>query len=502
MKQAVTKALVEMKGISKFFPGVLALDKVDFRLRAGEVHVLLGENGAGKSTLMKALAGVHQADAGEITLSGETIWPRTVLEAQRLGLVMVMQEFNLIPDLTVAENVVLVNRPEGPLMGRVKRREMEAEAVRILDRLGISLPPDQPVRRLSVAERQMVEIAKAMSLEARALVLDEPTAALTDTEVVRLFELIAELKATGMGIVYISHRFEEIFTVGDRVTVLRDGRLVNTYSLADVESQQLIKDMAGRELSELYPRKRGEPGEAVLEVSGLSVNGKVKDASFTLKKGEIVGLSGLMGAGRTDLCKAVFGALPVSAGTVRVFGREQKINTPGRAMSLGIAYCTEDRKEEGLFLDKSVGWNVSVTGLRELLVGGLISAEKESAHAADLIGRLRIMPPDHTRLTVTLSGGNQQKVVLAKWLGIKPGILIMDEPTRGIDVGAKVEIYTLMDRFVAEGGAVLLVSSDLPELIAMSDRILVMRQGGICGECVHPNFSQERIMAFATGLVN
>lgn len=489
-----------MQGIRMSFPGVLALDDVSLDLRPGEVHVLLGENGAGKSTLMKILAGVYQAEAGEIILQDRPIQPRSVLEAQRLGIVMVMQEFNQVPDLTAAENVVLVNRPEGFLFGRVRRREMESEAAMIFQRLGIRIRPEAVVRNLSVAEKQMVEIAKAMSLSARVLILDEPTAALADTEVARLFELIGELKSRGLAVVYISHRFEEIFTVGDRVTVLRDGRFVNSYSLAEVESAQLIRDMAGRELGEMYPRQRQAPGEAALEVKGLCSGGKVRDASLVLRRGEVLGLGGLMGAGRTELAKAVFGALAVESGEIRVFGKPAVINSPRDAIALGVAYCTEDRKDEGLFLDKSLAWNISITDLKQVLTRGLISASKEAGRAREYMEKLRITPPDETRLVNTLSGGTQQKVALAKWLAIRPGILILDEPTRGIDVSAKVEIYNIIDRFVAEGGAVFLVSSDLPELLAMSDRILVMREGRIAGECAGPEFSAERIMAMATGV--
>ncbi|HUT56219.1 MAG TPA: sugar ABC transporter ATP-binding protein [bacterium] len=500
LKEPGGRALVEMRGIRKSFPGVLALDNVSLDLAAGEVHVMLGENGAGKSTLMKVLAGVHQADAGEVRLGGVPVLPKSVLEAQRQGIVMVMQEFNLIPDLTAAENVALVNRPEGPLLGLVRRREMEAEAAGIFERLGIRVRPDAVVRGLSVAEKQMVEIAKAMSLSARVLILDEPTAALSDQEVSKLFDLIRELKSRGLAVVYISHRFEEIFTVGDRVTVLRDGRFVNTYRLSEVESAQLIRDMAGRELSEMYPRRRVEPGETVLEVRGLCSGAKVRDASLELRRGEVVGLGGLMGAGRTELGKAVFGALPSSAGEVKIFGKNARINSPRDAIALGLAYCTEDRKDEGLFLEQSVAWNISITDLAAVLRNGLISSKMEAGKAREYIQKLRITPPDETRSVKTLSGGTQQKVALAKWLATRPGILILDEPTRGIDVSAKVEIYNIIDRFVADGGAVILISSDLPEFLAMSDRIVVMREGRVAGECGLSEFSPERIMAMATGV--
>jgi ribose transport system ATP-binding protein len=492
------KPLLQMRGIVKSFPGVQALAGVDFTLAAGEVHVLLGENGAGKSTLMKVLTGVYAADEGEVRLDGVVVRPRSVLDAQRLGLVMVMQEFNLIPDLTVAENVVLVNRPEGPLLARVRRAEMEARAREILARLGLEVAPGELVRRLSVAEKQMVEIAKALSLSARVLVLDEPTAALSEAEARRLFELMRGLTAEGLGIVYISHRFEEIYAVGDRVTVLRDGQWVATHVLAEVSRPELLREMAGRELNELYPRSRVERGPEALAVAGLSSESRVREANLTLHQGEVLGLGGLMGAGRTELAKAIFGARPISGGQVRVAGRPARIQAPADAMALGVAYCSEDRKDEGLFLDRSVAFNICITDLRQVLTRGLVSAAKESARGREFIDRLQLKPPDPERKVRTLSGGAQQKVMLAKWLHIAPRVLIMDEPTRGIDVGAKVEIYRLLDRFVAGGGAVLLISSDLPELIALSDRLLVMHEGRIAGECLPP-FAPERIMALATG---
>lgn len=491
--------LVQMRGIGKSFPGVRALAGVDFDLAAGEVHVLLGENGAGKSTLMKVLTGVYPADEGEVRLGGAEVRPRSVVEAQRLGVTMVMQEFNLVPDLSVAENIVLVNRPEGPLFGRVRRGVIEAEAEAVLARLGIALPARELVRRLSVAEKQMVEIAKALSLSARVLVLDEPTAALSEAEAARLFERMRALKAAGLGIVYISHRFEEIYAVGDRVTVLRDGHRIASHALSEVSRDELLREMAGRELTELYPRTRTERGAPALAASGLCSGPRVREATFTLHRGEVLGLAGLMGAGRTELAKAVFGAREVTAGEVTVEGRPARIASPADAMALGLAYCTEDRKDEGLFLDQSVAFNISITDLAQVLRRGLISFSREASRSLQFIERLQLKPPDPSRKVRTLSGGAQQKVMLAKWLHIAPRVLIMDEPTRGIDVGAKIEIYRLLDRFVSDGGAVLLISSDLPELMALSDRLLVMHEGAIQGECLPP-FSPERIMALATGV--
>ncbi len=489
-----------MKGIEKSFPGIHALRGVDLELFPGEVHVLLGENGAGKSTLMKVLAGVYQADSGGIEMEGRPVRPRSTLEARGLGVVMVMQEFNLIPDLSVAENLVLINRPEGRLSGLVNKKNMEAKARDILERLGINVAPGRVVRRLSVAEKQLVEIAKAAGLSARVLVLDEPTAALSEAEVGRLFRLIRDLKARGAAIVYISHRFEEIYEIGDRVTVLRDGERVGSHLIDSVGERELICEMAGRELADLYPRRRVAPGEEALAVRGISVGDEVKSVSFTLRRGEILGLGGLMGAGRTALAKAIIGAVFAREGEVSVFGRRAWFSSPRAALEAGVAYLTEDRKDEGLFLGKSLAWNLSISDLAGVVRRGIIDFQAEKERAREYIGKLRISPPDPDKAAGTFSGGGQQKILLARWLASGPGILILDEPTRGVDVGAKAEIYSIMDGFVGQGGAVLLISSDLPELLAMSDRIAVMREGAIQGELEFGRFDQERVVAMAAGV--
>jgi ribose transport system ATP-binding protein len=487
-----------MRSISKAFPGVQALDRVDFELLPGEVHVLLGENGAGKSTLMKVLAGIYERDQGEIILQEKPVTIRGLPQAQKLGIRVVLQEFNLIPHLSVAENIVLMNRPEGPLFGPVHFKAMRAEAQAVLERIGIRLDPAALVIDLSVAEKQMVEIAKSLFQDARILILDEPTAALAEAEVTRLFDLIRELKSHGLGIVYISHRFEEIFAIGDRVTVLRDGKYVATHAVREVTREQLIQEMVGRELKDFYPKTAAALGPPVLEVEGLSA-GPLRDISFQLRAGEVLGLAGLMGAGRTELVKALFGALSLQAGAIKVRGRAVKINSPRQAMAEGLALLTEDRKEEGLILPMTLTHNVTLTHLRQMLTRGFISFGKESSRARSFIEQLRIVPPDPGHTAETFSGGNQQKIVFAKWLGIEPKILLLDEPTRGIDVGAKVEIFELINRFVAQGGAVLMISSELPELIAMADRILVLHQGRISGELPRPEFSQEKILHYATG---
>jgi len=410
----------------------------------------------------------------------------------------VLQEFNLIPHLSVAENIVLINRPEGPLFRPVNFRAMRAEAKAALDRLGIRLDPAAIVADLSVAEKQMVEIAKSLLQEARILILDEPTAALAEAEVDRLFTIIRDLKTQGLGIVYISHRFEEIFAIGDRVTVLRDGKYVATHRLGEVTREQLIREMVGRELKDFYPKAEAVIGPPVLEVEGLSA-GRLQNISFQLHAGEVLGLAGLMGAGRTELVKALFGVIPRQGGTIKISGRAMKIRSPRQAMAAGLALLTEDRKEEGLIQPMSLTHNVTLTHLQRLLSHGFISFSKEASRAQGFISQLRIVPPDPARRAENFSGGNQQKIVFAKWLGIEPKILLLDEPTRGIDVGAKVEIFELINRFVAQGGAVLLISSELPELIALADRILVLHQGRLSGQLARADFSQEKILDYATG---
>jgi len=490
--------LISMLGIAKSFPGIQALKQVDFELASGEVHVLLGENGAGKSTLMKILAGILAPDAGEIYLSGEKISPRSLLEAQRLGISMVLQEFNLAPDLSVAENLVLLNRPEGKLLGLVSARAMEDESGKIFDRLGIKLDPGRTVRELSVAEKQLVEIAKALSFSARVIIMDEPTAALADEEVLRLFRIIGELKGRGIGVVYISHRLEEIFRIGDRATVLRDGEKIATVSLKDTGRDELIRLMVGRELGEFYPKEPVAPGEVILEGRGLCAgDGRIEDLSFSLRRGEVLGLAGLQGAGRTELGRAIFGALPLEAGEILFQGAPVKIKSPEQAITMGICYLSEDRKEDGLFLDQSAGFNLTISQLRGLLRLGLISSQRESSAVSLLFDQLNIHPPAPEREAQTFSGGNQQKLCLARWWGIKPEVLILDEPTRGIDVGAKVEIHRLVGQFVKNRGAVILISSELPELIGVCDRIIVLSEGRSAGELSRPDFSQERILALA-----
>ena len=492
--------LVELKNISKRFPGVQALKQVNFELEKGEVHILLGENGAGKSTLVKILAGIIVPDQGEIYLEEKRIQPKSLLQAQKLGISIVLQEFNLIPDLSIAENLLLINRPEGKLFQLISRRTLEKEAENLFARLGIYLSPSRLIRQLSVAEKQLVEIAKALSFQARVLILDEPTATLAEEEVARLFKIIRLLKKQGLGIIYISHRLKEIFQIGDRVSVLRDGEKEGTYILSEVDEARLIKLMVGRELKEYYPKRKIEPGETILEVKNLSSRiAGLKKINFQLRRGEILGLAGLVGAGRTELAKTLFGLYPYEEGEIIYLGNQVKFKSPISAISSGICYLSEDRKEEGLFPDKTARFNLTISFLQSLSFLGWLKEKQEKNKVRELFSELRILPPNPERPAQTFSGGNQQKIILARWWATQPRVLILDEPTRGIDVGAKVEIHNLIGDFLARGGAVIIISSELPELIGVCDRILVLSQGQIRGELKREEFSQEKILALATG---
>lgn len=490
--------LLEMKGITKSFPGVKALDGVNFSLKSGEIHALLGENGAGKSTLMKILSGVYQKDQGEILLDGKPVVVNGPREAQKMGVGIIHQELNLVPALTAMENIFLGQEPKH-FLGFVDKGEMRRRAGDLLKRLGTNIQPDDVVADLSIGMQQMVEIAKALSYETRILIMDEPTAALTERESEHLFEIVRQLAAAGVGIVYISHRMEELFALSDRITVMRDGTYVGTVVTKETEFDDLIRLMVGRELTERYPKRSAKIGAEVLRVEGLSRGDTLQDVSLSVKAGEIVGLSGLMGAGRTELARAVFGIDAVEAGTISMHGQVLRIHSPIDAIRSGIALITEDRKNQGLVLSMSVGDNVSLAVLGNLSRGSFISSVKEQSLVDQQIADLRIKTPHAAQLVRNLSGGNQQKVVIGKWLSIKPKLLIMDEPTRGVDIGAKVEIYQIMNRLASEGVAILMVSSELPEVLGMSDRIVVMCRGRIAAELTKQEATQEKIMAYAAG---
>lgn len=489
--------LIEMKCITKTFPGVKALDCVDFSAVEGEVHVLLGENGAGKSTLSKVLAGVYAPDSGEIRIGGELYQPEDIRYARSRGIAMIFQELQLVSQLSVAENIFLGRE----IIGKygIDFKAMRKKSAEMLALLKVDINPSELVRHLSVAQMQMVEIIKAITFESKILIMDEPTASLTDREVVELFRIIHDLKKKGICIIYISHRMQEFFEIGDRVTVMRDGAFIDTVKVKDVTIEKLIHLMVGRELTEQYPRERVDIGDEILRVDHLcQKKNRLKDISFTARKGEILGFSGLVGAGRTELMKAIFGADSFEQGSLYLKGKKVLIRNPADAVKLGIAYLSEDRKHEGLNLIMGVDQNITLASLKNIIHKGKLDLKQEKIRVVKAIKALRVKTHDPGERAKNLSGGNQQKVVIAKWLETNPDILIFDEPTRGIDVGAKVEIYKIMNQLVKDGACVIMVSSDLPEILGMSDRIIVMSEGRITGSLNYKEADQEKIMKLAT----
>ena len=491
-------SVLEMCHIGKTFPGVVALDNVDFELRRGEVHILLGENGAGKSTLMKILSGAYQKTTGEIRLDGSAVEIKNPKHAQELGISTIYQEFNLIPHLTVGENIFLGREP-ARVPGVIDQRAIFQQATDSLTALGLTLNPRKLVKELRVAEQQMVEVAKALSLDARILIMDEPTAALTEHEIKELFATIRGLKDKGVAIVYISHRMEELFEIGDRVTVLRDGRSVGTYDVPEMTKSELIRLMVNRELTDLFPKEKVIRGPEVLRVEGLSTETGLKDITFSLHKGEVLGISGLLGAGRTELARAIFGLDKITSGAIYLEGSARKLDSPRRAINAGIGFLTEDRKSQGLVLPLSVKENLCLSSVDKFSRWGVMNPKQEQQAGERYVKELRIRTPSLNQKVVFLSGGNQQKVVLSKWLCSEAEIFIFDEPTRGVDVGAKTEIYQLMNRLTASGVAIIMISSELLEVLGMSDRILVMRGGRVTGEFSAADATQERILQCALG---
>jgi ribose transport system ATP-binding protein len=491
--------LVRMEGISKSFPGVQALADCRFELRRGEVHALVGENGAGKSTLMKILTGVYAKDAGTIRIRGkETDIPDTKT-AQRLGIAMIHQELNLVPALTVAQNIMIGREPRRFVPLFLNEKKLEREAADWLDRLRLKLDPRARVADLTVARQQLVEIAKAISCRSEALIMDEPTAALTDAEIGDLFAIIRRLKAEGVGIVYISHRMEELKAISDRITVMRDGRCIDTVATADAPVERIIAMMVGREIEpRSAPAGVSREAEIVLEARHLNRGRAVRDVSLQLRKGEIVGLSGLMGAGRTETARALFGADPLDSGEIRVNGRKVKIRQPRDAVRAGIGYLSEDRKRFGLLVDMDVQSNLSLPSWRRFSRLGWMRNAAIRHEAGKTADDLKIKTPSLEQKVKFLSGGNQQKVVIGKWLMRDCDILIFDEPTRGIDVGAKAEIYGLLESLAAQGKAIVVISSELPEILRVSHRIVVMCEGRVTGELTAAEATQEAIMKLAT----
>ena len=498
MKQA---PLLRMDSIIKTFPGVKALQGVSLSVAHGEVHALLGENGAGKSTLMKILAGAYRKSGGTIVLEGETVDIRNPEHARDLGIAIVYQELSILPHLSVAENIFLGRLPRRRgLSWLVDWRACYAQCRELLDRIGLDLDPRTRGSSLKVAEQQLLEIAKAISNNAKLVVMDEPTTSLTPREARALFTIVNSLREQGVSIIYISHRLVEVKELCDRATVMRDGRLVGTVDVRDTEIKTWVSMMVGRPLDQLFPKQAVTRGAETLRVSNLSTN-KLKGVSFSAYKGEILGIAGLVGSGRTELARAIFGADPIVSGTVTIEGKSVAIKSPREAIRHGLALVPEDRKQQGAILPMSVKENITLANLRGVSHAGQINPVQEGRTAADYVRSMRIVTPGVNQRFVNLSGGNQQKVVIAKWLFSDSRVLIIDEPTRGIDVGAKAEIYTLLQKLVADQNTILMISSELPELIGMSDRILVMHEGRLAGELGPHDFTEEKILTIASGLV-
>ena len=490
---------LEMRNIVKKFPGVLALDHVNLKVRKGEVHALLGENGAGKSTLMKILSGAYQKDEGEILIDGKPIEINSAQDSQKQNISIIYQELNLTDQLTVAENIYM-GRQIMKNRFMVDWKTMYEESQKILDDLGIDINSHMLVRDLGVAHKQMVEVAKALSINSRILVMDEPTAPLTNKEIETLFSTIRMLKSRGVSIIYISHRLEEVMEVCDRCTIMRDGQNVTEMNVADTNLDEIIKYMVGRELKEKFPKIHVTPGDERLRVDKINAGKLVKNISISARGGEILGIAGLVGAGRTETARAIFGMDQKESGDIYVDGNKVEINQPLDAIKAGIGFVTEDRKGEGLVLTMPISQNITLASLEKLGTSVHMSLPKEKEIVQDYIGKLNIKTPSYLQLARNLSGGNQQKVVLAKWLLSDSRVIIFDEPTRGIDVGAKIEVYNIINSLVEAGVAVIMISSELPEILGMSDRVAVMHQGEITGVFDNDEtLTQEKILYYATG---
>ena len=487
--------LLEMKGICKSFPGVKALQNVDLQLKAGEVHALLGENGAGKSTLIKVLGGIYHAEEGEIIIDGQKVNIDGVVAARQAGISIVHQELVLVPYMTVAENIFLGREP-GTKMN-VDRRKMVEDAQKLLDTYEMNIDANTLVERLTIAQQQMVEIVKAISFNSKILVLDEPTSSISDKEVGFLFNTMRNLTKAGVGIIYISHKMSELAEICDRVTVMRDGQTVGTKVVKETTTDDLIALMVGRELTNYYTRDYLEPGEVILKCEHISDGKMAKDASFELHKGEIIGFAGLVGAGRSETMKAIFGLAPHAAGDVYVKGQKVKIKSPIDALKYGIALVPENRKEEGLYKVQSVRFNSTIEVLGSFIKHLHVDGKKEEEITQKYIDMMKTKTPSQEQVIGNLSGGNQQKVMIGRWLATNPEILILDEPTRGVDVGAKAEIYAIMNELVKQGMSIIMISSELPEIINMSDRIYVMNEGRVTGCLDHDTVTQESIMTLA-----
>ncbi len=494
---AESTPILAVRDARKAFGGVHALTAASLTLHAGEIHALLGENGAGKSTLLKALAGVHVLDAGEITVEGASFAQGSTRRAQEQGIAVIYQEPSLFPDLTLAENVFVGRQPLRG--GRLDWAAMARESGALFERLGVSLDPARKARGLSIADQQLVEIAKALSMSARVIVMDEPTAALSSAEVDRLFGVARRLRSEGAAVVFVSHRLDEVFALCDRVTIMRDGTTVHTCPISDIDTPAVVRWMVGRELTEMYPKVPAVIGDVVLRVRGLHRVGQFEDISFDVRVGEIVGIAGLVGSGRSELVRAIFGVDAYDEGSVEFLGERLPSHDPSASMERGLALVPEDRRLEGLFMPSAISRNIAMTRLRHLSRFGVLTNRAERGVAADWASKMQVKFSDLASPVQQLSGGNQQKVVLAKWLATSPRLLIVDEPTRGIDVGTKAEVHRLLSTEAARGMAVLMISSELPEVLGMADRIIVMREGRIAGTFERAEATQERIMHAATG---
>lgn len=489
--------LLEMTGISKRFPGVQALDSVGLKVRKGTVHALVGENGAGKSTLMNILIGLLKPDCGTIKFDGEIVDFNSVSDALSAGIAMVHQELNPVPYMTVAENIFL-GKEICYKNGLVNDKAMQEETSRLLEQLGVFIDPTSKMLELSTAYMQIVEIAKAISYNAKLIIMDEPTSAITEDEVEQLFKIIRLLRERGVSVIYITHKMDEIFTIADDVTIFRDGHFIDSFPISEATEENIIRLMVGRELTQLFPKENIPTDEVVLEIKGFA-DSKFKNVSFKLHKGEILGLAGLIGAGRTEVIESLFGLRPRDAGEIYIKGQKVEINSPVDAINCGIGLLTEDRKLSGLFLPLSVEDNITVVNIDAYIKTGLLSHKRMSEDCERMVKLLNIKTPSLSQIVSNLSGGNQQKVIIARWLLPDSDILIMDEPTRGIDVGAKAEIHKLMSDLAKQGKAIIMISSELPEILGMSDRIVVMHEGVVTGELTRDEATQENVMKLATG---
>ncbi|KQU64735.1 D-ribose transporter ATP-binding protein [Aminobacter sp. DSM 101952] len=490
--------LLEVENVRKEFPGVVALDNVQLRLKRGSVHALMGENGAGKSTLMKIVAGIYTPDSGSFKLRGDDIKLRGPLDALEHGIAMIHQELNLMAPMTVAENIWIRREPLTRL-GFVDHGEMRRKTAELFRRLNIDIDPDVKVGTLSVASRQMVEIAKAVSYESDVLIMDEPTSALTEREVDHLFTIIRALRAQGKGIIYITHKMNELFEIADEFSVFRDGKYIATKASTEVTRDDIIRMMVGREITQMFPKEEVPIGGVVLSVKGLALKGVFSDVSFDVRAGEILGIAGLVGSGRSNIAETVFGVTPADAGTIDLFGKRVRIDSPSTAMKHGLAFLTEDRKETGCFLLLDIQENTQMAVLQSGYVkNGFVKQQHLAKDSVEISQALRVKTPDMAEPIINLSGGNQQKVLIARWLLTKPKILILDEPTRGIDVGAKAEIHRLISKLAGEGVAVIMISSEMPEVLGMSDRIMVVHEGRVTGFLDRAEASQVKIMELAS----